>query len=126
MNVDFKVDFNIDTVKLKADVVTQLEATVKNEFGKVVGTLLSDNNYFGSKLGPVRSDIRKHVETLVLERMTDDQIQADVQRLFDKTYDVEYQKALQDAITRTARRQAQRAVAKLRRSEHEERSAAKV
>lgn len=120
------IPFKIDDAKIRADVKTKLENVVADEFHKVANNLLSDDKYHGSRLGPVRANIRQHVETLVLSRMTDEQVQAMVQKKFDETYDREFQKALDDAIQRTARKQAQRAVKKMRRTEHEERSTAKV
>lgn len=126
MNEPMIFDFKIDANKVKAEVTAKLQATVTDEFNKVASNLLADDKYHGTRLGPVRANIRKHVETLVLEKMTDEQVQAFVQKKFDETYDAEFQKAVNEAILRTARKQAQRAVKKMRRTEHEERSPAKV
>lgn len=110
------IDFNIDDSKVKRDIVAKLQTVVTDEFNKVAGNLLSNNAHFGQTLGPVRASIRKHVEALVLEHMTDERVQADVQKLYDKVYATEYQDALAYAIKREARKQAQKDVAKLRRT----------
>ena len=120
------IPFKLDTDKIRADVKTKLQNVVSDEFHKVANNLLADDRNYGVRVGPVRANIRKHVETWVLERMTDEQVQAAVQKKFDEVYDVEFQKALDEAIQRTARKQAQRAVKKMRRTQHEERSTAKV
>lgn len=111
-----QVEFKVDDDKIKRDIVAKLQTVVNDEFNKVALNLLSDNAFYGQKLGPVRADIRRHVEGLVLEAMTDERVKADVQKLYDKVYATEYENALAYAIKRAARKQAQRDVDKLRRT----------
>jgi hypothetical protein len=111
-----KVDFEVDDSKIKRDIAARLQTVVTDEFNKVATNLLSDNSFYGQKLGPVRAQIRKHVEDLVLSAMTDERVQEDVQKLYNKVYEQEYQDALAYAIKRAARKQAQKDVDKLRRT----------
>lgn len=110
------IAFDIDDSKVKRDIAAKLQNVVADEFNKVAADLLSNNAYFGTKLGPVRANIRKHVESIVLENATDEKVMADVQELYNKTYAKFYREAMTDAINRAARKQANVDVKKLLRS----------
>lgn len=115
--MEIKATANIDEAKIRKDAEARLATAVSEEFGRSVSFLLSDNKHYGQQLGPVRAQIRQKVESLVLERMTEEKIDPEIEKRYAAAYDKYYQEALDEAIQNQARKQAFADVRKLKPSE---------
>lgn len=100
-----KIETVIDENELRRRAKQEMDAVVERLYQEQIKNLFRGPGYFNEKPGLLNAEIRQRVETLVLEHAAE-KMDASIQKKFNDLYMTAYNEALEEAVTREAKKRA--------------------